>query len=67
MSIELPDDLIELERRAWAEIQAQKLTVATASAVQDAVTAHAKAAGISRYTVEMALKKAVRHAEPAEG
>ncbi|MEG8275799.1 hypothetical protein [Streptomyces sp. AHA2] len=67
MSIELPDELIALERRAWEEIQAQKLTVDTASAVQDAVTAHAKAAGISRYTVEMALKKAVRHAEPAEG
>lgn len=67
MSIELPDDLIELERRAWEEIQAKQLTVATAAAVQDAVTAHAKAANLDRYTVEMALKKAVRHTEPTEG
>jgi hypothetical protein len=61
--IEFPDDLIALERAAWEEHQAGRLTVATANAVQDAITAHAKAAGLDRYTVEMALKKAVRHAE----
>ncbi|MEU0200952.1 MULTISPECIES: hypothetical protein [unclassified Streptomyces] len=64
--IEFPDDLIALERTAWEEHQAGRLTVATANAVQDAITAHAKAVGMSRYDVEMALKKAVRHAE-AEG
>ena len=37
-----------------------------AEAAQAAVTAHAKAAGLSRYTVEMAVKKAVRHTEAAE-
>jgi hypothetical protein len=61
--IEFPDDLIALERAAWEEIQAGCLTVATANAVQDAIAAHAEAAGMSRYEVEMALKRAVRHAE----
>jgi hypothetical protein len=62
--IEFPDALLDLERRAWEEHQAGRLTVATANAVQDAITAHAKAVGMSRYDVEMALKRAVRHAEP---
>ncbi|MFD5910190.1 hypothetical protein ACFWHL_15885 [Streptomyces massasporeus] len=61
--IEFPDSLLDLERAAWKELQAGQLTVATATAVQDAITAHAQATGVSRYTVEMALKKAVRHAE----
>jgi hypothetical protein len=61
--IEFPDALIALERAAWEEHQAGRLTVATANAVQDAITQHAEAAGMSRYDVEMALKKAVRHAE----
>jgi hypothetical protein len=67
--IEFPDALIALERAAWEEIQAGRLSVATATVVQDAITAHAKATGMSRYEVEMALKRAVRHAEPepAEG
>jgi hypothetical protein len=65
--IEFPDTLIALERTAWEEHQAGRLTVATANAVQDAITAHAKAAGMDRYTAEMALKRAVRHTEPAEG
>jgi hypothetical protein len=59
--IEFPDTLLDLERRAWEEIQAGRLTVATASAVQAAITAHAEQAGLDRYTMEMALKKAVRH------
>jgi hypothetical protein len=63
--IEFPDTLLDLERAAWEEIQAGRLTVATATAVQAAITAHAKAAGMSRYDVEVALKRAVRHAEPA--
>ena len=63
MAIELPDDLILLERRAWEEIQAGQLTVDTAAAVQDAVTVLAAETGLSRYDVEMELKKAVRHTE----
>jgi hypothetical protein len=63
--IEFPDTLLDLERRAWEEIQAGRLSVATATAVQDAITAHAKAAGMDRYTVEMALKRAVRHGQAA--
>lgn len=63
--IDFPDDLIQLERSAWQEIQAGRLTVATAGAVQAAVTAYATETGTGRYDVEMALKKAVRHNEPA--
>ncbi|MFI9344904.1 hypothetical protein ACIG0D_27115 [Streptomyces sp. NPDC052773] len=61
--IQFPDALLDLERAAWEEIQAGHLTVDTAAAVQDAVTAHANEAGLSRYDVEMELKKAVRHRE----
>ncbi|MFD0074239.1 hypothetical protein ACFVIY_17580 [Streptomyces sp. NPDC127166] len=64
MAIELSDELIELEQQAWAEIQAQELTADTAAAVQTAITAHAEATGQSRYDVEAALKKRVRHPEP---
>jgi hypothetical protein len=64
--IEFPDTLIALERAAWEEIQAGRLTVATATAVQAAITAHAEAAGMSRYDAEMALKRAVRHTETAD-
>ena len=63
--IEFPDDLIALERAAWEEHQAGRLTVATANAVQDAITVHAEATGLDRYTVEMVLKRAVRHGEAA--
>lgn len=63
MAIELPDDLLALEHAAWAELQAGQLTPDTAAAVQQAVTAHAEQAGIDRYEVEMALKRAVRHPE----
>jgi hypothetical protein len=63
VTIELPDDLLALERRAWKEIQAGQLTPDTARAVQEAITAHAEQAGVDRYEVEMALKRAVRHPE----
>ncbi|MGW6747615.1 hypothetical protein [Streptomyces sp. NPDC055006] len=62
--IEFPDDLIALERSAWEAIQAGTLTVDTAIAVQQAVTAFAVEAGQPRIDVEMALKKKVRHPEP---
>ncbi|MFE5853522.1 hypothetical protein ACFQ61_09960 [Streptomyces sp. NPDC056500] len=61
MAIELTDDLIQLETRAWQEIQAGALTVDTAAAVQAAITAHAKATGQDRGKVEAALKERVRH------
>jgi hypothetical protein len=70
VAIELPDDLIELERSAWAEIQAGRLTVATARAVHEGIAAFVRQAkeagnGVSRYDVEMGLKKQVRHPELA--
>lgn len=61
MAIELPEDLIKLEQRAWTEIQAGALTVETAEAVQAAVTAHAAATGEPRDKVEAELKKRVRN------
>ena len=64
MAIELTDELIQLERAAWAEQQENRLTVATAAAVQAAVTAHAQATGQNRYEVERELKRRVRHPEP---
>ncbi|XMN09291.1 hypothetical protein ACK8N7_26275 [Streptomyces griseobrunneus] len=64
--IDIPEFLIELERAAWAEQQAGALTVPTAAAVQQAITEHATATpGLSRYKVESAVKKLVRH--PASG
>ncbi|MGW6565638.1 hypothetical protein [Streptomyces sp. NPDC054975] len=64
MAIELTDELIRLEEKAWAEIQAKELTMETAIAVQAAITAHAEATEQSRYEVEKELKKRVRHPEP---
>lgn len=63
-TIDFPPDLLALEARAWEEIQAGRLTVETAQAVQAGVSAYAVEAGVGRYDVEMGLKKAVRH--PAE-
>jgi hypothetical protein len=59
--IEFPDTLLELETAAWQEIQAGALTLDTAQAVQAAIGAFATDAGLDRYTVEMGLKRAVRH------
>jgi hypothetical protein len=64
VAIELTPDLIQLEERAWAEQRAGALTVETALAVQQAITAHAEATGENRYEVERELKRAVRHPEP---
>ncbi|MFJ9029828.1 hypothetical protein ACIRQP_15095 [Streptomyces sp. NPDC102274] len=66
MAIELTDELIKLEERAWQEQQAGALTVDTAVAVQAAITVHAEAAGQNRYEVEQALKRRVRHPAPDE-
>jgi exonuclease I len=65
--IDFPDNLLELERTAWEEIRAGRLTVDTAQAVQERLTAFASEAGVDRHTAEMALKRAVRHAAVAEG
>ncbi|MEV5688996.1 hypothetical protein AB0L68_38470 [Streptomyces sp. NPDC052164] len=62
--VELTDELIALERAAWAERQEGRLTVATAAAVQQSIADHAKATGRDRYKVEHALKRLVRHPEP---
>jgi hypothetical protein len=59
--IDFPADLIELERSAWEAAQRSELTAEQAGEVQAAVTAHAEASGLDRYTVEMALKRIVRH------
>ncbi|CUW31809.1 hypothetical protein [Streptomyces reticuli] len=61
--LDLPDDLVQLERNAWEAAQRGELTAAQAAEVQAAITAHAEASGLDRYTVEMALKKTVRHPE----
>ncbi|MCL7377496.1 hypothetical protein [Streptomyces sp. 35G-GA-8] len=66
MAIELSDELVRLEERAWQEQQHGALTVETANAVQDAITAHAAATGQNRYEVEKELKRVVRHPEPDE-
>lgn len=70
MAIELPDDLIQLQRTAVAaqaeatsagySPEAWRPWLDAAQAVQAAVTAHAEATGASRYEVEMAVKKAGR-------
>jgi hypothetical protein len=60
-TIEFPDDLITLERSAWVEIRAGRLTVATARKVHEAVTAFAVQAGLRRMDVELGLKTLVRY------
>jgi uncharacterized protein YukE len=78
--VDLPDDLINLERQAEAERAAMAGLAGppyeeqwrkwrrAAAKVQAAITAHATATGENRMSVEMAVKKAVRHAseDPAE-
>lgn len=77
MAVDIPEDLIELERSA---IEEQRKALAepytdeawepwreAAAAFQAAVTAHAEAAGVSRYELEMAVKQAVQHPESEDG
>ncbi|MER6738113.1 hypothetical protein ABT315_38300 [Streptomyces puniciscabiei] len=72
---EAPDELIKLERSAEQE-RAKLAALAgddydaqwrrwreASQAVQAAITAHAEATKASRYEVEQAVKRAVRHAE----
>lgn len=60
-TFDFPAPLLALESAAWEEIQAGRLTVETARAVQEAVSAFAAERGHDRYEVEMGLKRAVRH------
>jgi hypothetical protein len=61
-AIDFPPDLLALEARAWEEIQAGQLTVETAQAVHEAVSAFAAEAGLRRIDVELGLKEQVRGA-----
>ncbi|MGW1134444.1 hypothetical protein [Streptomyces griseoluteus] len=61
--IDFPDDLLELERTAWEAAQRGELTAEQAAAVQAGVSAFAEESGLDRFTVEMALKRRVRHPE----
>jgi hypothetical protein len=59
-AIDFPADLLALEARAWGEIQAGALTVETAQAVHEAVSAFAAEAGLRRIDVGLGLKEQVR-------
>lgn len=77
MAIELSDELIMLERSAWAAEQealsgpyspeAWAPWREATEAVQAAVTAHAAAINKPRCDVEAELKRVVRHTEPEGG
>jgi hypothetical protein len=62
-TFDFPAPLLALESAAWEEIQARRLTVETAQAVREAVSAFAAEHGHDRHAVEMGLKRVVRHAE----
>ncbi|WP_432053778.1 hypothetical protein [Streptomyces sp. bgisy022] len=64
-TFDFPDTLIAAERAAWSAIQAGTLTPDLADQVQAGITAYAVEGGHDRHTVEMALKRAVRHGEQA--
>lgn len=77
MAIDIPEHLIQLERSA---VEEQRKALAepyteeawapwreAAAKFQAAVTAHAEAARVNRYELEMAVKKAVLHPEPEDG
>lgn len=61
--IDFPDDLVQLERSAWEAAQRGELTAEQAAKVQAGISAFAQASGLDRFTVEMALKRRVRHPE----
>ncbi|MHC3450727.1 hypothetical protein [Streptomyces prasinus] len=60
-TFDFPDTLLAAAHASWEAIQAGRLTVAQADAVQDGVTQFANESKHNRHEVEMALKKAVRH------
>jgi len=75
VAIELSDELIQLQRAANAareqatagpySAEGWRPWLDAADVVQAAVTEHAKAAGLNRYELEMALKKAARETAEA--
>ncbi|MGW6741610.1 hypothetical protein ACWGDX_12940 [Streptomyces sp. NPDC055025] len=77
-NIEIPDDLLRLQRAANAaqrEATREGYTpegwrpwVEAAAVVQKAIVEHAAATtGVNRYELEMAVKKAAREADAGEG
>ncbi|WP_338683985.1 hypothetical protein QD712_25955 [Streptomyces acidiscabies] len=62
-SLDLPADLIALERACWDAIRERQLTPDLAHAVQARITEWAREAGHDRYVIEAAVKQAVRHAD----
>ncbi|GGU13399.1 hypothetical protein [Streptomyces violascens] len=74
MAIELTDELIELERKAWAAQREALAGPYSAEAwlpwreateqVQAGITAHAEATGQNRYEVEAEVKRIARHPGP---
>ncbi|WP_329389757.1 hypothetical protein OG625_37130 [Streptomyces sp. NBC_01351] len=76
MAIELPDELIRLQREAnLARLEAAtressaegwKPWLDAVNAVQTAVTAYAKEAGLSRHEVEKAVQTAAKTEAPPE-
>ncbi|MER5843664.1 hypothetical protein ABT099_25915 [Streptomyces prasinus] len=62
-TFDFPDDLLAAAHASWEAIQAGRLTVAQANAVQNGVTEFATEVGHNRHQVEMALKRVVRHPE----
>ncbi|MFI6728530.1 hypothetical protein NRF20_09405 [Streptomyces sp. R-74717] len=77
MAIDIPEDLIMLERSA---VEDQRKALAepyvegawapwreAAAKFQAAVTAHAEATGVSQSELEMAVKKAVLLPKPEDG
>lgn len=61
MAIELSDELVQLERAAWAEQQAGALTVATAAAVHARIAELADGDPHKRLQLEEAVKRHVRY------
>jgi hypothetical protein len=73
--VDIPENLIELERKAEEErarlaglsddeYEAQQRRWRDASAaVQAAITAHAQETGVNRYELEQSVKAAVRHSQ----
>ncbi len=61
--IEYPENLLELARTSWQEIQRGELTVPTALAVHQGIAEFVARDDVdaTRLDVEMGLKRTVRH------
>lgn len=56
VAVELSDELIELERAAWAEQQGGRLAVEAEARARVVIISHTEATGQSRCEIEAALK-----------